>query len=83
MDWSSVAVGALFGGAATLLATYVALRRRVVRLRAAEARAQRQERLAELGAMPTPDTPAAFATLLQAERRQWSEAVRAAGIRVS
>jgi signal transduction histidine kinase len=51
MDWSSVAVGALFGGAATLLATYVALRRRVVRLRAAEARAQRQERLAELGAL--------------------------------
>ena len=40
-------------------------------------------RLAELGAMPTPDTPAAFATLLQAERRQWSEAVRTAGIRVS
>ena len=51
MDWSSAAVGALFGGAATLLATYVALHRRVVRLRAAEARAQRQERLAELGAL--------------------------------
>jgi tripartite-type tricarboxylate transporter receptor subunit TctC len=40
-------------------------------------------RLAELGSTPTPDTPAAFATLLQAERRQWSEAVRTAGIRVS
>lgn len=51
MDWSSAAVGALLGGAATLLATYVALHRRVVRLRAAEARAQRQERLAELGAL--------------------------------
>ena len=34
-----------------LLATYVALRRRVVRLRAAEERARRQERLAELGAL--------------------------------
>jgi tripartite-type tricarboxylate transporter receptor subunit TctC len=40
-------------------------------------------RLAELGASPTPGTPEAFAALLAAERRQWAEAVRAAGIRVS
>ncbi|MCU0987161.1 MAG: tripartite tricarboxylate transporter substrate binding protein [Acetobacteraceae bacterium] len=39
-------------------------------------------RLAELGAMATPDSPAAFAGLLQSERAQWSEAVRRAGIRV-
>ena len=51
MDWSSVMVGVIVGGTAALLATYVALRRRVVRLRAAEERAQRQERLAELGAL--------------------------------
>ena len=51
MDWLSVMVGVIVGGTAALLATYVALRRRVVRLRAAEERAQRQERLAELGAL--------------------------------
>ena len=51
MDWSSVMVGVIVGGTAALLATYVALRRRVVRRRAAEERAQRQERLAELGAL--------------------------------
>ena len=39
-------------------------------------------RLAELGSTPTPDSPAAFTALLAAERLQWSEAVRAAGIRV-
>lgn len=39
-------------------------------------------RLAELGAAPTPGTPAAFNDLLQIERRQWAEAVRASGIRV-
>jgi tripartite-type tricarboxylate transporter receptor subunit TctC len=58
----------------------------VARLNAAcnEALAQpdTQARLAELGATPTPGTPEAFAALLQAERRQWSEAVRTAGIRV-
>jgi signal transduction histidine kinase len=51
MDSLSVMVGVIVGGTAALLATYVALRRRVVRLRAAEERAQRQERLAELGAL--------------------------------
>jgi signal transduction histidine kinase len=51
MDWTSVLFGVLIGSAAALLATYLALRRRVVRLRAAEERAQRQERLAELGAL--------------------------------
>jgi signal transduction histidine kinase len=51
MDWASGIAGAFVGGAVALLATYVALRRRVVRLRAAEERARRQERLAELGAL--------------------------------
>lgn len=51
MDWLSAMIGLFVGGAVALLATYVALRRRVVRLRAAEERAQRQERLAELGAL--------------------------------
>ncbi len=51
MEWTSVLFGVLIGSAAALLATYLALRRRVVRLRAAEERAQRQERLAELGAL--------------------------------
>ncbi len=39
-------------------------------------------RLAELGSAPTPGSPDAFAELLRFERRQWAEAVRAAGIRV-
>jgi tripartite-type tricarboxylate transporter receptor subunit TctC len=39
-------------------------------------------KLNELGAMPTPGPAAAFDTLLQAERRQWAEAVRMAGVRV-
>ncbi|MEY3142262.1 MAG: Sensor protein ZraS [Planctomycetota bacterium] len=51
MDWLGSMLGFLVGGAVALLATYIALRRRVVRLRAAEERAQRQERLAELGAL--------------------------------
>ena len=51
MDWIALVVGAVIGGGAALLATAVALRRRVVRLRVAEERALRQERLAELGAL--------------------------------
>jgi signal transduction histidine kinase len=51
MDWSSAMLGFSLGGGSALLVTFVALRRRVVRLRAAEERAQRQERLAELGAL--------------------------------
>ena len=39
-------------------------------------------RLNELGAIPTPNTPAAFTQLLQAERQQWADAVRRSGIRV-
>lgn len=51
MDLTAFVAGAVIGGGAALLATAVALRRRVGRLRAAEERAQRQERLAELGAL--------------------------------
>ena len=51
MDWIALVVGAVIGGGAALLATAVALRRRVVRLRVAEERALLQERLAELGAL--------------------------------
>jgi tripartite-type tricarboxylate transporter receptor subunit TctC len=39
-------------------------------------------KLNDLGAIPTPGPAAAFDTLLAAERRQWAEAVRLAGIRV-
>lgn len=51
MDFGSFALGATAGGAAALLATASLLTRRLVRLRAAEERARRQERLAELGAL--------------------------------
>lgn len=51
MDWGSLGLGAIGGGAAALLATASLLTRRLVRLRAAEERARRQERLAELGAL--------------------------------
>ena len=51
MDWSVFFFGAALGGAGALAATGSVLRRRLTRLRAAEARAQRQERLAELGAL--------------------------------
>jgi signal transduction histidine kinase len=51
MDWSVFFFGTLLGGAAALAATGSVLRRRLTRLRAAEVRAQRQERLAELGAL--------------------------------
>lgn len=51
MDWGSFALGATAGGAAALLVTASLITRRIVRLRAAEERARRQERLAELGAL--------------------------------
>jgi len=51
MDWGSFALGATAGGAAALLVTASLITRRLVRLRAAEERARRQERLAELGAL--------------------------------
>ena len=51
MDWGSFALGAAVGGASALLSTASLITRRIVRLRAAEERAQRQERLAELGAL--------------------------------
>ena len=51
MDWGSFLFGVLAGGAAALLATAALITRRLVRLRAAEERARRQERLAELGAL--------------------------------
>jgi len=51
MDAGSFVLGAAAGGIAALLATASLLTRRLVRLRAAEERARRQERLAELGAL--------------------------------
>ena len=51
MDWSVFGFGVAVGGIGVLAVTAGALRQRLVRLRAAEARAQRHERLAELGAL--------------------------------
>ncbi len=51
MDWSVFGFGVAVGGIGVLAVTASALRRRLLKLRAAEARAQRQERLAELGAL--------------------------------
>lgn len=51
MEWASFLIGGLVGGALALLVAASAITRRIVRLRAAEARARRQERLAELGAL--------------------------------
>lgn len=41
-----------------------------------------QSRLRDLGAAAAPGTPEAFGQLIAAQRAQWSEAVRAAGVRV-
>lgn len=46
------------------------------------AMAEVKARLEELGAAAAPGTPEDFATLIEAQRRQWSEAVRAAQVRV-
>ncbi|MFM7261031.1 MAG: sensor histidine kinase, partial [bacterium] len=51
MEWGSFILGATAGGALAVAAIAIVLKRRVVRLRAAEERARRQERLAELGAL--------------------------------
>jgi len=51
MEWGSFVLGASAGGATALLVTASLITRRIVRLRAAEERARRQERLAELGAL--------------------------------
>lgn len=51
MEWGSFTLGLAAGGASALLLTASLITRRLVRLRAAEQRALRQERLAELGAL--------------------------------
>ena len=51
MDWGSFTLGACAGGMIAVAIVAGVLTRRVVRLRAAEERARRQERLAELGAL--------------------------------
>jgi signal transduction histidine kinase len=51
MEWGSFAIGASAGCATALLAAASLITRRLVRLRLAEERARRQERLAELGAL--------------------------------
>ncbi len=51
MDWGSFLFGAVTGGVLAVAVVAGVLTRRVVRLRAAEERARRQERLAELGAL--------------------------------
>lgn len=51
MEWASFIVGTIAGGGVAVALLASALTRRVVRLRAAEERARRQERLAELGAL--------------------------------
>lgn len=51
MDWVYLIFAALLGAGSALLSAALFLRRRLARLRKAEERAQRQERLAELGAM--------------------------------
>ncbi|MDI9402658.1 MAG: ATP-binding protein [Limnohabitans sp.] len=51
MDWGSFAVGSVIGGSVAIGIAASAITRRMMRLRAAEARAVRQERLAEIGAL--------------------------------
>jgi len=51
MEWGTFIHGAIAGGGIAVAVAAYALTRRVVRLRAAEERARRQERLAELGAL--------------------------------
>lgn len=40
------------------------------------------DRFADLGAVPTPGTPAGFAAFIRAEAAKWGEVVRAAGIKL-
>ena len=51
MDWVHLILAAAIGAGSALLAAALFLGRRLARLRRAEERAQRQERLAELGAL--------------------------------
>jgi tripartite-type tricarboxylate transporter receptor subunit TctC len=41
-----------------------------------------KERLTTLGAIPSGNTPAQFAALIEAEHRKWAEVVKASGARV-
>lgn len=41
-----------------------------------------KERLAALGAIPSGNTPAQFATMIEAEHKKWAEVVKASGARV-
>ena len=41
-----------------------------------------KERLAALGAIPSGNTPAQFATLIEAEHKKWAEVVKASGAKV-
>jgi tripartite-type tricarboxylate transporter receptor subunit TctC len=41
-----------------------------------------KERLATLGAIPSGNTPAQFATLIDAEHKKWAEVVKASGAKV-
>ncbi len=51
-------------------------------IRAVLAMEEVQARLRDLGAAAAPGTPEEFGALITAQRAQWSEAVRAAGVRV-
>jgi tripartite-type tricarboxylate transporter receptor subunit TctC len=41
-----------------------------------------KERLATLGAIPSGNTPAQFAALIEAEHKKWAEVVKASGAKV-
>ncbi len=41
-----------------------------------------KERLATLGAFPSGNTPAQFATLIESEHKKWAEAVKVSGAKV-
>ena len=41
-----------------------------------------KERLAALGAIPSGNTPAQFAALIEAEHKKWAEVVKASGAKV-
>jgi tripartite-type tricarboxylate transporter receptor subunit TctC len=51
-------------------------------IRAVLAMEEVRSRLRDLGASAAPGTPEEFGALIAAQRRQWAEAVRAAGVRV-
>jgi tripartite-type tricarboxylate transporter receptor subunit TctC len=41
-----------------------------------------KERLATLGAIPSGNTPAQFAALIESEHKKWAEVVKASGAKV-